>query len=161
MDVRCLTNYGCEFFIEGYKCEFGHHKEPNNVSMFCLIDIPLSLALDTAILPYTAYRQIRYGDICKFQPKSADAGIHLVSIDVTPTTPSIAKGSMQQFTATGIYSDGNNTINISGYVTWSSSDASKVTIDSSGLASAFESGSVQITATSGNISGTAALTVTK
>jgi len=156
LDARVAFHYKCVM----NQCKYFNYEGNDNVGLFFLLDMPLSLALDTALLPFTAYRQIRYGDICKIQPKSASAGIHLVSIDVTPTTPSIAKGSVQQFAATGIYSDGN-TINIGAYVTWSSSDASKVTIDGSGLASALEAGSVQITATSGNIIGTSTLTVAK
>ncbi|MDH5732065.1 MAG: YceK/YidQ family lipoprotein [Gammaproteobacteria bacterium] len=33
----------------------------NNMELFCLIDLPLSILLDTLILPYTIYTQIRYG----------------------------------------------------------------------------------------------------
>ena len=46
----------------------------------------------------------------------------LVSIAVTPANPSIAKGTTQQFTATGTYSD-SSTANITSSVTWSSGTA--------------------------------------
>src|SRR5262245_34060506 len=43
----------------------------------------------------------------------------LVSIAVTPPTASVAKGGMQQFTATGTYSDKTTKVLMTG-VTWSS-----------------------------------------
>ncbi len=45
----------------------------------------------------------------------------LVSIAITPTNPSIVKGSNQQFVATGTFSD-NTTQDVTTTVTWSSSD---------------------------------------
>lgn len=33
-----------------------------NAGFFCLVDLPLSLVVDTLILPYTAYRQIHEGN---------------------------------------------------------------------------------------------------
>src|SRR6266478_3877305 len=47
----------------------------------------------------------------------------LSSITVTPTNPSIAKGTMQPFIATGTYSDGS-TQNLTSTVTWRSSNTS-------------------------------------
>lgn len=32
-----------------------------NAGFFCLVDLPLSFAMDTLMVPYTAYRQFRYG----------------------------------------------------------------------------------------------------
>jgi trimeric autotransporter adhesin len=87
----------------------------------------------------------------------------LVSITVTPINPSIAKGTTQQFTATGTYSD-SSTQNLTTAVTWSSSAAAVATISnaagSNGLATSVAVGSTTITATSGSIAGTATLTVT-
>ncbi len=34
----------------------------SDVIIFCLVDMPLSLAADTAILPYTAFMQLNYGN---------------------------------------------------------------------------------------------------
>jgi trimeric autotransporter adhesin len=48
----------------------------------------------------------------------------LVSISVTPAAPSIAKGTLQKFTATGLYND-NSTQNITASVTWSSSSTAR------------------------------------
>ena len=87
----------------------------------------------------------------------------LVSINVTPTNPSIALGTTQQFTATGIYSDGTNQ-NLSASVTWNSSSTGVATISntagSKGLAASFGVGPTTITATFSGKSGSTTLTVT-
>ena len=86
--------------------------------------------------------------------------VTLSSIAVTPASASVVAGSTLQFTATGSYSDGT-TKDLTATVNWTSSDASKATIvANSGLATGVAAGSATITATSGGISGTDALTVT-
>ena len=55
----------------------------------------------------------------------------LVSIAVTPANASIAKGTTQQFTATGTYSD-SSTQNLTSSVTWTSSNTTVATITSGG-----------------------------
>ena len=75
----------------------------------------------------------------------------LQSIAVTPTTPSIAAGATQQFTAIGTYSD-NSTKNITTSVTWKSSNTAFATIGAAtGLATGVAAGTTQITATQGSI----------
>ncbi|MBA3947942.1 MAG: Ig-like domain-containing protein, partial [Herpetosiphonaceae bacterium] len=83
----------------------------------------------------------------------------LTSITVTPANPSIVKGTTQQFTATGTFSDGS-TQDLTGSVQWSSSSIGVATISSSGLATAVNTGSTTITATSGSVSGSTTLEVT-
>jgi hypothetical protein len=87
----------------------------------------------------------------------------LVSIEVTPALPSIAKGRTLQFVATGIFSD-NSTQNLTGQVTWSSSNASLASIStasgSNGLATATGAGKATISAASGSITGSTSLTIT-
>ena len=87
----------------------------------------------------------------------------LVSISITPDNPSIALGTAQQFTATGIYSD-NTTQNLTAAVTWNSSDSGVASVSnaaaSRGLAASSATGSTTITAVSNGILGTATLTVT-
>jgi len=83
----------------------------------------------------------------------------LSSIAVTPANPSIRKGTTQQFTATGSYSDGS-TQNLTSSATWSSSNASVATINSTGLASGVGNGNSTIQATSGSVTGSTTLTVT-
>lgn len=76
----------------------------------------------------------------------------LSSIAVTPTNAPVAKGTTQQYTATGTYSDGS-TVNITASTTWASTDTSIATINSSGLATAVAIGSSTITATVGSVAG--------
>jgi uncharacterized protein YjdB len=89
--------------------------------------------------------------------------VTLVSIEVNPTDPSIAKGTTKQFTATGIYSD-KTTRDLTASVTWSSSDGAVAAISntagSNGLATSLAAGSADIAATLGTISGSTTLTVT-
>jgi trimeric autotransporter adhesin len=86
----------------------------------------------------------------------------LTSIEISPSNPSItvAQGS-QQFSATGLVSDGTVT-DITNGVSWSSSDVSIATINKTGLASAVgKARSTTIQATSGNIVASTTLTVTR
>ena len=83
----------------------------------------------------------------------------LVSIAVTPGNPSIAAGTMQQFTATGTYSDGS-TQNLTSAATWSSSASGVATISAAGLAASAAKGASSISATMGSIRGSTTLTVT-
>lgn len=87
------------------------------------------------------------------------AGSTLVSIFVTPTSPSIVRGATQQFVATGTYGDGSKQ-NISTSVAWSSSKTAIATINSAGLATAIAVGTTTIQAASGSVSGSTTLTVT-
>ena len=80
----------------------------------------------------------------------------LVSIAVSPATASIAKGTTQQYSAVGTYSDAT-TQDLSSSVAWSAS--ANATIAAGGLATGSAAGSSTITATSGTIKGTAALTI--
>jgi 6-phosphogluconolactonase len=81
----------------------------------------------------------------------------LVSIQVTPSNPSVAVGAMQQFAAAGTFSDGS-TQDLTHSAVWSSSETT-ATISSSGQATGVAIGRLQITATSGSISGSTTLIV--
>ena len=83
---------------------------------------------------------------------------NLVSIAISPTTASIAPASQQQFIALASYSDGS-TQDITSSASWSSSSGTVATVNASGLTTADGGGSTTITASSGSVSGTAALTV--
>lgn len=80
----------------------------------------------------------------------------LKTLQISPGSPSIRLGTTQQFNATGTFSDGS-THDLTGSVAWSSSNAAVATINSSGLATSFTIGRVQITATSGSITGSTTL----
>ena len=87
----------------------------------------------------------------------------LVSIAVLPPSPVIAAQTTQQFKASGTFADGT-TGDVTSTVTWSSSALSvasiSTTIPTSGLAQGLSAGQSTITALSGNVSGSAVLTVT-
>jgi hypothetical protein len=87
----------------------------------------------------------------------------LVSIEVSPATPSLANGLPQQFTATGLFTD-NSTQDLTTQVTWGSSDSAVATVSnasgSNGLATTTAVGNTTVSATRGGVTGGATLTVT-
>ncbi|MGA2021779.1 MAG: Ig-like domain-containing protein [Candidatus Sulfotelmatobacter sp.] len=83
----------------------------------------------------------------------------LVSLAITPVTPSLALGTTQQFTATGTYTDGS-TQNLTSTATWSSDTPATATINNAGFASSVGVGTATITAASGSITSATLLTVT-
>jgi uncharacterized protein YjdB/uncharacterized protein YcfL len=96
-----------------------------------------------------------------------EAPASLSSIQINPSTQTIAAGGTTQFTAIGTYTHGTHpaeTEDITSQVTWASSTAGVATIASSGLATGVGAGTTNITASAagftGQISGSATLTVT-
>lgn len=91
----------------------------------------------------------------------ADAA--LVAIDIVPDTGSIAKGTTQQFVATGTFADGSSQ-DLTRDVTWSASDPMVAAIsnatDSHGLATGLATGAVTVSAAFGMVRGSATLTIT-
>ncbi len=83
----------------------------------------------------------------------------LVSLAITPATPSLALGTQQQFTATGTFTDGS-TQNLTSTVTWSSDTPSTATINNAGMASSAAAGTANISAVSGSVTTSTLLTVT-
>lgn len=83
----------------------------------------------------------------------------LLSLELQPAGASLAKGTSRQLSATGVYSD-DTTRDLTGMVTWSSSNLAIATVAATGRAAGVEVGSVTITAQLGSISGTTTLTVT-
>ena len=80
------------------------------------------------------------------------------SIAVTPPNPTVTHGSTLQFTATAQTCNGS--VNITDFATWTSSDTTKATIDSNGLATGITPGTTNITAASAGVTSPAqALTV--
>ena len=98
-------------------------------------------------------------------PQSLLITASLKSIEISPGVSSVAAGFTEQFTATGVFSDGT-TLNITNEVVWNSSDASVASISnsvgSSGLVTASNAGTSYVTASMDDInsSSQAALTVT-
>jgi len=82
----------------------------------------------------------------------------LVSIAITPANAVLLLGTLQQFKATGTFSD-QSTQDITSSVTWASSNSSFASIKKGGLATARALGSLTISATSGSVSGSTPATV--
>lgn len=83
----------------------------------------------------------------------------LSSITITPISPSIAIGTTQQLTATGVYSDGS-TADLTNLASWTSSNTAIATVDSTGLLTGIAEGSATISAQFDGITGTTDATVT-
>jgi trimeric autotransporter adhesin len=87
----------------------------------------------------------------------------VVSIQVEPINQSLPIGLTQQFTATGTFSD-QTTQDLTGQVTWASSVIAVAEIsnaaETKGRAEAIALGSTEISATFGDVTGVATLTVT-
>jgi 6-phosphogluconolactonase (cycloisomerase 2 family) len=86
----------------------------------------------------------------------------LASISITPPSATIAGGTVQQFTATGLYTD-NSTENLTTSAAWSSAVAAVAGISNAagenGLVAALTAGTTTITAAVGSVSGSAKLIV--
>ncbi|WP_375748555.1 Ig domain-containing protein [Vibrio sp. HN007] len=85
----------------------------------------------------------------------------LVSVDVSPSTATIAVGTHHEFNAVGTYSDGSKQ-DVTLRAQWSSSDKAVAAMDSeiAGSVKAVSAGSTNVIATLNGVSGTAAITVT-
>jgi phospholipase C len=83
----------------------------------------------------------------------------LVSISVAPANPTFSIGNQQQFVATGAFSGGVQ-VNITSFVTWSSSAPAVASVSSTGLAQAIAQGVASITASYGSVSGMTTVSVT-
>lgn len=85
----------------------------------------------------------------------------LTSISVTPDNNTIAAGTVQQFMATGLYSDQTATNLSSSSLAWSTSDPSVATVSATGLATTAVAshGTCTVTAVGAGATGTATLTI--
>lgn len=97
---------------------------------------------------------------------SADVNVTaatLVSISITPPSPSVPKATKIQFIAKGTYSD-NSVVDITTTATWSTDDSSIATISNSpgsnGLATAMNVGTTGVHATLDGVTGSTTITVT-
>ncbi|HWZ74941.1 MAG TPA: Ig-like domain-containing protein [Candidatus Sulfotelmatobacter sp.] len=84
----------------------------------------------------------------------------LTALQITPANASLPQGAIQQFTATGSFSDSTSE-NLTSSVRWSSSNTAVATVNASGLVTTSGVGSATITATSGSMTTSAPLTVTQ
>lgn len=120
-------------------------------------DLPDTKGLATARTAGTAALSAAFGGVLGTAMLTCSS---VASISVTPASARIAKGTTQQFAATGALEDDTEQ-DLSTWVSWSSSAPGAATISSGGLAAGVEEGSAFITATfDGVTSNQAALTVT-
>ncbi len=123
---------------------------------------PGSNGLTTAASPGSTMISATLGAVSASTPLTVTSAT-LVSIEVSPTNPSIANGLSEALQATGIYTD-HSTHDLTNSVTWSSSVASVASVGNSpgsnGLAATLSPGSTTISATLSGISGSTNLTVT-
>src|SRR4029077_7889627 len=94
----------------------------SNASVATISGTGLATGVGTGSSPI----QAASGSITGSTTLNVTAAVMLSSITVTPANPSIRKGTTQQFTATGSYSDGSRR-DLTNLVTWRSSDTSVAT----------------------------------
>lgn len=82
----------------------------------------------------------------------------LTLLTLSPTNVAIEKGTTQQFTVTGTFSD-NTTEDLTSQVTWTTGDVAKATVTSSGLATGVAIGSTPVTASLADISASTTISV--
>ncbi len=82
----------------------------------------------------------------------------LSAITVSPATVTVARSATRQLTATGAYSDGSSK-DLTGSVTWSSSQPGIASVTAGGLVTGVAGGSAVITASLSGLSGTSQVTV--
>ncbi|HCN96679.1 MULTISPECIES: Ig-like domain-containing protein [Mixta] len=101
--------------------------------------------------------EFKVADASTFQIEDTDETVSATGVTVTPATTSLAVGATRQLTGSVNPSDATDK---SG--TWTTSDATKATVNSTGLVTGVEAGSATITFKSndGNFTGTCAVTVT-
>ena len=82
----------------------------------------------------------------------------LISITLSPQTPTIPLGTTQQFTASGTYTDGS-VQDLTATVQWTSSSAMVAVMNATGLATSAGTGTATITATLGTVTTSTTLMV--
>jgi hypothetical protein len=90
--------------------------------------------------------------------EAAGTGPTLTSITLSPANQTVSTGTVQQFTATGHYSNGT-TLSLTGQTRWSSSSSTVAALSPRGSASALSPGTTTISASLGGLTGSTNLTV--
>lgn len=94
-------------------------------------------------------------------PLVVPPGAELVAIQVSPSTPALARGTSLQLLATGLYEGGDDGIlDLTTHVTWHASAPAVATVSASGVVSGLAEGEGEITATLGSVTGTTRVRVT-
>ena len=82
----------------------------------------------------------------------------VASVSISPSSTSVQAGSTVQLSV--VTRDANNNVLTGRVISWQSGNTAKATVNSSGVVTGVDTGTVQITATSEGVSGTASVTVT-
>jgi uncharacterized protein YjdB len=146
----------------------GHYSDGSQVDLSSAVtwssDTPASVTLDaaglaTAVAPGSSTVTATLGDVAGDTTVTVTAAT-LQAITITPDPLLVPLGRSQQLVATGHFSDGSPQ-DLTGSVTWSSSDPDTAAVDAGGLATTAAVGETVITADAGSgISGEATLHVT-
>jgi len=131
---------------------------PTTASVGSSTGVVTGNAVGTTSITATLSNSAMYGGVISATETTTVTAATLTGITIAPVTMSVAKGGTTTFTATGGFSDGT-TGNISGAVTWASSDPSVATVDASGIAKGVGAGSSTISASLNGIANIATLTV--
>jgi len=99
-----------------------------------------------------------YGSLAPATTTLTVSNATIQSIVVTPSAPTVILGAMQQFAATGTFSDGS-TQDITTISQWTSSNPAVAVVNQTGVAASASHGQTNISATLKGVSGAAALTV--
>ncbi len=94
---------------------------------------------------------------CTTEATGPDVATRVASITIAPAPANVDVGNALQLSAEARDADGNVIEGVS--LTWSSADASVATVTQDGLVTGVGGGTAQITATAGNASGSATVTV--
>ncbi|MHB8876990.1 MAG: beta strand repeat-containing protein, partial [Myxococcaceae bacterium] len=121
-----------------------------------------SKGLTAGVAPGSTTVTAGYGGIGGSTPLLVTSAT-LISISLTPTSPSIARGTTLAMAATGSFSDGS-TQDLTSLATWASSNISVATVSSStgsrGLATGVSGGTATLSATYSGLTGSTSLAVT-
>src|SRR5580704_498645 len=90
--------------------------------------------------------------------QSSSGSVALKSLSISPSSSTVTLGAGQQFTVTGIYSNGSQK-DLTQTASWSVSQPTVATISSPGMAVSKQPGTATIIASSGSVSGSATLNV--
>ena len=155
-------------YVASYHSKNGHYSEDDYYFQGKGVDNPPLHALANGVsggngvyaygsssaFPNQTWKAANYWVDVVFQPEP----IALMSIAITPTSPSILIGATQQFTAMGTLSDGS-TQNLTTHVAWTSSNAEVAMINASGLATGVSTGTTTLSASLAGVTGNSVLTV--
>ena len=156
-------------YVASYHAPFAHYSGTLDFFTNAGVDTPPLHALktgvsggngvyaygSTSVFPNQTYRALNYWVDVMFSPAPPPT---LTGIAVTPSGALVETGATQQYTATGLYSNGSMQ-NLNAQVTWASSASGVASISASGFATAVAPGTATISATLGAMSGSTSLSV--